>query len=95
MRILRGFLGFALFVLVVLAWEQNRAQSGGEVIVPEYERSTLKGRDFVYYTIQPGDTLSMLEKKFRIPDRDAIQKLNPELDPQDLPVNKQIKIPLQ
>ena len=95
MKFLRGFLAFILFILVVLAWEQKRNTTERDVIVPKYERSTLEGRDFVYYTVQPGDTLSMLEKKFRIPHRDAIQELNPDVDPRDLPVNKQIKIPLQ
>ncbi|MGH9858311.1 MAG: LysM peptidoglycan-binding domain-containing protein [Acidobacteriota bacterium] len=95
MKFLRGFLAFILFILVVLTWEHNRNTGDRDVIVPEYERSTLEGRDFVYYTVQPGDTLSMLEKKFRIPNRDAIQELNPDIDPRDLPVNKQIKIPLQ
>jgi LysM repeat protein len=95
MKFLRGFLAVILFILVALAWEQKRNSNDEEVIVPQYERSTLEGRDFVYYTVQPGDTLSMLEKKFRIPNRDAIQELNPNVDPRDLPVNKQIKIPLQ
>ena len=95
MKFIRGFLASILFILVVIAWEQKRNTTDPDVIVPKYERSTLEGRDFVYYTVQPGDTLSMLEKKFRIPHRDAIQELNPDLDPRDLPVNKQIKIPLQ
>ena len=95
MKFLRGFLAFVLFLLVVLTWQQNRTPEDSEVMQPKYERSTLKGRDFIYYTIQPGDTLSLLERKFRIPDRDAIQELNPELNPEDLPVNRQIKIPLQ
>lgn len=95
MKFLRGFLAVILFVLLVLAWDQKRNTSDPDVLAPKYERSTLEGRDFVYYTVQPGDTLSMLEKKFRIPDQDAIQELNPDLDPRDLPVNKQIKIPLQ
>ena len=95
MKFLRGFLGAILFVLLVLAWDQKRHTTDPDVLVPKYERSTLEGRDFVYYTVQAGDTLSMLEKKFRIPDQDAIQALNPDLNPRDLPVNKQIKIPLQ
>jgi LysM domain len=95
MKFLRGFLGFILFMLIVLTWEQNRNRNESEVIQPKYERSTLDGRDFVYYTVQPGDTLSMLEKKFRIPTREAIQDLNPDLNPEDLPVNRQIKIPLK
>ncbi len=95
MKFLRGLLAFLLFLLVALAWDQNRKTNQSEVIQPKYERSTLEGRDFVYYTVQPGDTLSMLEKKFRIPSRNAIQELNPDVNPQDLPVNQQIKIPLQ
>jgi LysM repeat protein len=95
MKFFRGFLGFILIVLIVVAWEQNRQINRLQVIQPKYERSTLEGRDYVYYTIQPGDTLSVLEKKFRIPTRNAIQELNPDLDPGDLPVNKQIKIPLK
>jgi LysM repeat protein len=95
MKFLRGFLGFLLFLLVALNWEQNRHRNESEVIQPQYERSTLEGRDFVYYTVQPGDTLSMLERKFRIPTREAIQNLNPDLNSEDLPVNKQIKIPLK
>lgn len=95
MKFFRGFLTFVLFVLVVLTWEQSRDSNDPDVIQPKYERSTLEGRDFIYYTIQPGDTLSMLERKFRIPDRNAIEELNPGINPQDLPVNRQIKIPLQ
>jgi LysM repeat protein len=95
MKFLRGFLGVLLFVLVALTWEQNRNRNESEVIQPQYERSTLEGRDFVYYTVQPGDTLSMLERKFRIPTREAIENLNPDLNSEDLPVNKQIKIPLK
>ena len=95
MKFFRGFLSFLLLFLVVLTWEQNRNSKDPEVIQPKYERSTLEGRDFIYYTIQPGDTLSMLERKFRIPNRNGIEELNPGLNPQDLPVNQQIKIPLQ
>ncbi|MCI0603952.1 LysM peptidoglycan-binding domain-containing protein [bacterium] len=95
MKFFRGFLGFILFVLVALTWEQNRNRNESEVIQPQYERSTLEGRDFVYYTVQPGDTLSMLEKKFRIPTREAIRDLNPDINSEELPVNKQIKIPLK
>ena len=95
MKFFRWLLASILLIFLVLAWEQNRATNSSEVIQPQYERSTLKGRDFVYYTIQPGDTLSLLERKFRIPTRRAILELNPDLNPDELPVNRQIKIPLQ
>jgi hypothetical protein len=95
MKFFRGFLGLVLLILVILNWQQNRRTNDSEVIQPKYERSTLQGRDFIYYTIQPGDTLSMLERKFRIPHRNAIEELNPGINPEDLPVNRQIKIPLQ
>lgn len=94
MRILRWFLGFLLFILAFVALENRKATNSVEVVAPKYERTTLKGRDFVYYTVQPGDTLSMLERKFRIPARESILALNPGLNPDDLPVSKQIKIPL-
>jgi LysM domain len=95
MKFLRWFLGFVLFGFAMLAWDQNRKNFNHVVIQPKYERSNLEGRDFVYYTVQSGDTLSTLEKKFRIPTRHAIQELNPDLNPEDLPVNRQIKIPLR
>ena len=95
MKFLRWFLGFILFMLTVLAWQGMRSTHQKEVIQPKYERSTLEGRDFVYYTVQPGDTMDMIERKFRIPTREAIETLNPGLDPEKLPVNQQIKIPLR
>lgn len=95
MKFLRWFLGFILFMLTVLAWQGLRSEGQKQVTLPKYERSTLEGRDFVFYTVQPGDTMDMLERKFRIPTRDAIETLNPGIDPQKLPVNHQIKIPLR
>jgi hypothetical protein len=94
-KFLRWFLGFILFTLAILAWQEGRTFDQKQVIRPKLERSTLEGRDFVYYTVQPGDTLAGLERKFRIPASEAIQTLNPDLNPQKLPVNRQIKIPLR
>jgi len=95
LKFLRWFLGFLLFFLAVLAWQENRVSNQGQVIRPKLERTTLEGRDFVYYTVQPGDTLASLERKFRIPGADGIQAMNPGLNVQKLPVNRQIKIPLR
>ena len=95
MKFLRWFLGCVLFMLTFLAWQENRSDDQRQVIQPKLERSTLDGRDFVYYTVQGGDTLDSVARKFRIPTQQAIESLNPGLNPQKLPVNHQIKIPLR
>jgi LysM domain-containing protein len=95
LKFLRWFLGFILLVLTLLAWQEGRSVHLKQVIEPKLERSTLEGRDFVYYTVQAGDTLDSLARKFRIPTADAIQAQNPGLNPAKLPVSKQIKIPLR
>ena len=95
MRFLRWFLGLILLMLTVLALQGARSVDQKEVLQPKYERSTLEGRDFVYYTVQPGDTIEMLQRKFRIPTREAIEALNSGMDFQKLPINHQIKIPLR
>jgi LysM repeat protein len=82
-------------MLTVLALQSARTADQKEVIQPHYERSTLEGRDFVYYTVQPGDTIEMLQRKFRIPKRETIEVLNMGLDTEKLPLNHQIKIPLK
>jgi LysM repeat protein len=95
LKFLRWFLGFILLMLTVLALQGTRSSDRKEVIQPKYERSTLEGRDFVYYTVQPGDTLEMLQRKFRIPTREAIETLNAGLNNEKLPIHHQIKIPLR
>ena len=95
MKFLRWFLGFILCTLTFLAWQESRSVDQKQVVQPKLERSALEGRDFVYYTIQAGDTLDGLARKFRIPAREGILTINPGLNAGKLPVNQQIKIPLQ
>jgi len=94
MKYLRWFLGFILIVLLILLYDYRRESRPLQMIEPRYESSMLEGRDYVYYTVQSGDTLPLLERKFRIPSQEAILELNPGIDPDNLPVNRQIKIPL-
>ena len=95
MNFLRWFLGFVLFLLTFLAWQESRSVDSKQVIQPKLERSTMEGRDFVYYTVQGGDTLDSVARKFRIPDSEAILSLNPGMNRDQLPVNHQIRIPLR
>ena len=95
MKFLRWFLGLILLMLTVLALEDTRSSDRKEVIQPRYERSALEGRDFVYYTVQPGDTIDILQRKFRIPTREAIETLNSGINGEKLPIHHQIKIPLR
>lgn len=94
-KILRGFIAFCLILLVLLIedWQANRTSNA--VMQPQYEQAPLEGRDFVYYTVQPGDSIYSIQKKFRVASEDSILKMNPELDPDRLPTTAEIKIPLQ
>lgn len=94
-KILRGFIGFLLIMLVLVIedWQSNRPPN--TVIQPQYEQTPLENRDFVYYTLQPGDSLYSVQKKFRVATLDSIYKMNPDIDPEQLPPNAQIRIPLQ
>lgn len=83
-------------LLLVLILAGNRATENGDPLEAErYERSPLPERDFVFYTVQPGDTLSMIERKFRTSSRETVLALNPDVDPDRLPAGKRMKIPLQ
>ena len=95
MKFLRWFLGFILLMLTLLAWQEGRPADESQVTQPKLERSTLEGRDFVYYTVQAGDTLDLLARKFRLPTPEAIESINPGLNAQKLPVSRQIRIPLR
>jgi LysM repeat protein len=88
-------LAFFLLLMIVVVHDQQQTGNAIRVIAPNYEKSALEDRDYVFYTIQSGDTISMLERKFRVASPDAILKLNPDLDPDHLPVDQRIKIPLE
>jgi len=85
----------SLLLMIALVRDNQQTRTSIQVLSPKYEKSTLQGRDYVYYTILSGDTLPLLERKFRVTSRKAILDLNPDLDPDNLPVNHRIKIPLQ
>ncbi len=96
MKFLRWLLGLFLFFLVAASFDARKHDPESMPIARAiYDHTPLQGRDFVYYTIQAGDTLASLERKFRVPSERAIMSLNPDVDPDRLPVNHRIKIPLQ
>jgi LysM repeat protein len=96
MKFLRWFLIFFLLLLILSARTvQNQAAHSRDPAQPQREATSLEGRDYVYYTVQAGDTLAMLTRKFRVPSEDSILQINPDLKGDRLPVNKRIKIPLQ
>jgi FOG: LysM repeat len=96
MKFLRWFLVFFLLLLVLSARSvQNQAVHFREPAEPQREAASLEGRDYVYYTVQAGDSLAMLTRKFRVPSEDSILQFNPDLKGDRLPVNERIKIPLQ
>jgi LysM domain len=96
MKFLRWFLVFFLFLLIFSARSiQNQAAHFRTEAEPQREATSLEGRDYVFYTIQAGDTLEMVARKFRVPSEDSILEFNPDLKSNRLPVNQRIKIPLQ
>ena len=94
MKYLRFFLGLFL-CLLILSFPRHKQHTHPTVAEPQFEQAPLEDRDYVFYTVQSEDTLTTVLRKFRVPSEDAILKLNPDLDPDRLPVNQQIKIPLQ
>jgi LysM repeat protein len=97
MNFLRGFSGFILLLLLALPAKPFRQNPEPIVstVKSENDLQPLNDRNFVYYTIQPGDTLSLLARKFRIASSAAILDLNPGLNEDRLPVSERIKIPLE
>ncbi len=96
MKYLRWLLGLFLLLLAAASYDARKSSPESiPVARAVYEHTPLQGRDYVYYTIQPGDTLAILQRRFRIPSDRAILALNPDLDPDRLPVNRRIKISLQ
>ena len=95
MRFLRWSFAIMMILLLFVARDHQNKIRSPQIIQPNYEQTSLQGRDFIYYTIQPGDTISLIERKFRVISRESILSLNPEIDPDRLPVKRRIKIPLQ
>lgn len=94
MKFLRGLLGLFLLLLVVSAERQPASTYSSAVVEAEKNQVPLQGRNYVYYTVQPGDTLALIERKFRIASPDKLLQLNPDLDSGKLDINSRIKIPL-
>jgi LysM repeat protein len=94
MRFLRGLSGLFLLLLVLSAERQPSIVYSTSVAPSEDSHSAMPERNYIYYTVKPEDTLDSIEKKFRITSMDAVLRLNPELESGKLPVNRQIKIPL-
>ena len=94
MRYLRVALGFFLFLLL-LAFANHHEETDFSPASAEFDQAPLAGRDYVFYTVQPGDTLQSVTRRFRVMSEDAILAINPDIDEDRLPVNERIKIPLQ
>jgi hypothetical protein len=95
MKLLRALSCLFLLMLVISAERQPASMYSSAVVEAEKNQVPLQGRDYVFYTVQPGDTLTIVERKFRIVSTDKLLQLNPDLDSGKLPVNRQIKIPLE
>ena len=95
MNALRVLLGLMLLILLLVAVPiTNRDTRAVRSVAPQHNTSQLEGRDFVYYVIQPGDTMNSLEHKFRVASESRIVDLNPGLATDRLPTGHRIKIPL-
>jgi hypothetical protein len=93
MKFLRGALAFFLCLLLLSFASRDKAEP--TAANPEFDQAPLADRDFVFYTVQPGDTLQGVTRRFRVMSEDQILALNPHLDADKLPVNERIKIPLE
>ncbi len=97
MNILRALFAFFL-VLLLFSYDRKGEQYAG---VPaqltastRYQQTPIEGRNFVYYTVQPGDSFNLILRKFRIASGQAVLALNPGLSVEHLSANERIKIPL-
>jgi hypothetical protein len=96
MNFLRWFLGILLLLIMFSAQSEIRKNFHPmQPALPQKENLLLEGRDFVFYTVQPGDTLAVVQRKFRVPSEDSILQLNPDLKRDHLTPNHRIKIPMQ
>lgn len=94
MKFLRSVLIVALLLLILSGLKSADDTTG--VLQPQYERASLPDRDFVYYTVQPGDSLGLIARKFRVSTSRAILAANPKLDDDErLETGERIRIPLQ
>jgi LysM repeat protein len=93
LRFLRGLVIVGLLLLVVAGIDTS--DDATAILQPQYERTSLPGRDFVYYTVQPDDSLNLVVRKFRVSSVEAILALNPQLEDDRLTAGDRIKIPLQ
>ena len=97
MSFFRGFLGFVLLLLLAIPGKPFRQDPTPVLSVAVLQKNLkpLDGRDYVYYTVQPGDSLSLLARKFRIASTASVLEMNPGLNEDRLPLNERIKIPLE
>ena len=96
MKFFRWFLGILLLLVIFSAQSEIRRNFRAmQPAIPLKETLPLEGRDFIYYTVQPGDTLTVLQKKFRVSSEDSILELNPDLNRDHPSPNHRIKIPMQ
>jgi len=89
-----GFLLLGLLLITVKSPLPERKWNFSKTAAVEFERTALPDRDFVYYTVKSGDTLSVIMMKFRVVSQDVILEMNPSLDVNRLKAGTQIKIPL-
>jgi LysM repeat protein len=85
---------FLALLLSTAAPVVERAASTGRAAARNDEAPPLEGRNFVYYTVQPGDSLASVERRFRISSIEAILDLNPDLDSGRLQPGRRIRIPI-
>lgn len=96
MTYLRWLMGIALiglFILVKPPESPDTLQSVSAQL--EFDDSPMEGRDYVYYVVQPGDTVYGLVQKFRISTEESILQMNPHLRSERLTANERIRIPLE
>ncbi len=96
MKALRWLVGFFL-LLLLFAYDGRSVQGRDPASLQpstRYEQTPIEGRNYVYYTVQPGDSFNIILRKFRIGSSQAVLDLNPGLNPDRLSPNERIKIPL-
>jgi hypothetical protein len=98
MRFLRA-LGALLLLVLLFSYNSRSAQdpaaaAGFSHPSIRYEQTPIEGRNFVYYTVQNGETFSQVLRKFRVASARKVLDLNPDMDADHLPTGFRLKIPL-
>src|SRR5262249_25888516 len=72
------------FVVLLITAPRLQSTTSRQTVAGQQQAKPLQGRNFVYYTTQAGDTLSTLERKFRVSSQQAILDMNPGLNSEKL-----------